>query len=209
MSPPTVNAYYSPSNNEIGFPAGRMQPPFYHPSYDLAANYGGIGATIGHETSHGFDDQGRKYDADGNLRDWWTADDAIRFGELAARIEQQYSAYTVLDGLHVIGKQTLGEDIADNSGVAIAYQALQLALKGKSREKIDGFTPEQRFFLGWAQARRSISRDQALRLQVQTDVHSPSEFRVNGPLSNMPEFAAAFGCKAGDPMVRPNPIRIW
>jgi len=202
MTPPTVNAYYSAANNEIAFPAGRLQPPFFHPSFDLAANYGGIGATIGHEISHGFDDQGRKYDAQGNLRDWWTADDATRFGELAARIERQYSAYTVLDGLALNGKQTLGENIADLGGVSIAYEALQLALQGKPREIIDGFTPEQRFFLGWAQARRQTWRDQALRLQVQTGVHSPGEFRVNGPLSNMPEFAAAWGCKDGDRMVR-------
>lgn len=212
MTPPTVNAYYSAANNEIAFPAGRLQPPFFHPTFDLAANYGGIGATIGHEVSHGFDDQGRKYDADGNLRDWWTADDAARFGELAARIERQYSEYSVLDGsLHLNGKQTLGENIADIGGVAIAFEALQLALKDKPRELIDGFTPEQRFFLGWAQARRTAFRDQALRLQVQTGVHSPGEFRVNGPLSNMVEFAAAFGCKLGDRMVRPPAERngIW
>lgn len=212
MTPPTVNAYYSAANNEIAFPAGRLQPPFFHPSFDVAANYGGIGATIGHEVSHGFDDQGRKYDAEGNLRDWWTADDAKRFGELAARIERQYSAYAVLDSsLHLNGKQTLGENIADVGGVAIAYEALQLALEGRPRTLIDGFTPEQRFFLGWAQARRQSWRDQALRLQVQTGVHSPGEFRVNGPLANMPEFAAAFGCKRGDAMVRDPADRnaIW
>jgi putative endopeptidase len=209
MTPPTVNAYYSAQNNEIGFPAGRLQPPFFHPSYDLGANYGGIGATIGHEVSHGFDDQGRKFDADGNLRDWWTADDATRFGELAGQIERQYTAYTVLDGLPLNGKQTLGENIADNAGVSIAYEALQLALQGKPRTTVDGFTPEQRFFLGWAQARRTNFRDAALRLQVQTGVHSPGEFRVNGPLSNMPEFAAAFGCKKGEAMVRDQPAKIW
>jgi putative endopeptidase len=211
MTPPTVNAYYSPPNNEIAFPAGRLQPPFFHPSFDIAANYGGIGATIGHEVSHGFDDQGRKYDADGNLRDWWTADDAARFGELAARIERQYSDYTVLDSLRLNGRQTLGENIADNAGVSIAFEALQLALKDKPRTLIDGFTPEQRFFLGWAQARRQSWREQALRLQVRTGVHSPGEFRVNGPLSNMPEFAAAFGCKLGDRMVRDPAVRttIW
>ena len=211
MTPPTVNAYYSAANNEIGFPAGRMQPPFFHPSFDLGANYGGIGATIGHEVSHGFDDQGRKYDAVGNLRDWWSPDDAARFGDLAARMDAQYSAYTVLDGLHLNGKQTMGENIADNAGVSIAYEALQLALAGKPRTLIDGFTPEQRFFLGWAQARRQTWRDQALRLTIATGVHSPGEFRVNGPLSNMPEFAAAFGCKPGDAMVRDatSRVRIW
>jgi putative endopeptidase len=204
-----VNAYYSAQNNEIAFPAGRLQPPFFHPSFDIGANYGGIAATIGHETSHGFDDQGRKYDADGNLRDWWTADDAARFGELASQLEQQYSSYTALDGLNLNGKLTLGENIADNAGVSIAYEALQLALQGKSRALVDGYTPEQRFFLGWAQARRQMWRDQALRLTIQTGVHSPGEFRVNGPLSNMAEFAAAFGCKPGDPMVRANPVKIW
>ena len=209
MTPPTVNAYYSAQNNEIGFPAGRLQPPFFHPSYDLGANYGGIAATIGHEVSHGFDDQGRKYDSEGNLRDWWTADDATRFGELAGQLERQYTSYTVLDGLSLNGKQTLGENIADNAGVSIAYEALQIALQGKPRQVIDGFTPEQRFFLGWAQARRQTWRDQALRLTIQTGVHSPGEFRVNGPLSNMPEFAAAFGCKAGDAMVRASLIKIW
>jgi putative endopeptidase len=209
MTPPTVNAYYSAANNEIGFPAGRVQPPFFHPSYDPGSNYGGIGATIGHEISHGFDDSGRRYDSEGNLRDWWTADDATRFGQLAGEIERQYSGYTVLDSLHLNGRQTLGENIADVAGVSIAYEALQLALEGEPRTVIDGFTPEQRFFLGWAQARRTIFRDAQLRLQVQTGVHSPGEFRVNGPLSNMPEFAKAFGCKAGDPMVRPNPTKIW
>jgi putative endopeptidase len=209
MSPPTVNAYYSAANNEIGFPAGRVQPPFFHPSFDPGSNYGGIGATIGHEISHGFDDSGRKYDSQGNLRDWWTADDATKFGQLAGEIERQYTAYTVLDGLHLVGAQTLGENIADNAGVSIAYEALQLALEGKPRTLIDGFTPEQRFFLGWAQARRTTFRDAALRLQVQTGVHSPGEFRVNGPLSNMPEFAKAFACKAGDPMVRAQPTKIW
>ena len=209
MTPPTVNAYYSAQNNEIAFPAGRLQAPFFHPTFDLGANYGGIAATIGHEASHGFDDQGRKYDAIGNLRDWWTADDATRFGELAGQLERQYTSYTVLDGLNLNGKQTLGENIADNAGVSIAYEALQIALQGKPRQVIDGFTAEQRFFLGWAQARRQTWRDQSLRLTIATGVHSPGEFRVNGPLSNMAEFAAAFGCKAGDGMVRANPVKIW
>jgi putative endopeptidase len=211
MTVPTVNAYYSANSNEIVFPAGRLQPPFFHASYDIGANYGGIGATIGHEVSHGFDDQGRKFDAEGNLRDWWTADDAARFGELAGRVERQYAAYTVLDGLHLNAKQTMGENIADVAGVAIAFQAMQRALQGRPRELIDGYTPEQRFFLAYAQARRQVWRDPALRIQVQTGVHSPGEFRVNGPLANMPEFAATWGCKPGDPMVRPEGerVRIW
>ncbi|HEX2187677.1 MAG TPA: M13 family metallopeptidase [Longimicrobiaceae bacterium] len=211
MTVPTVNAYYSPSSNEIVFPAGRLQPPFFHASYDIGANYGGIGGTIGHEISHGFDDQGRKYDAQGNLRDWWTEDDARRFGELAARVEAQYGAYTVLDSLRLNAKQTMGENIADVAGVAIAFHAMQRELEGKPRVLVDGFTPEQRFFLAYAQARKQLWRDPALRLQVQTGVHSPGEFRVNGPLSNMPEFAEAWGCKAGDAMVRPEEVRakIW
>lgn len=211
MTPPTVNAYFAPNLNEIAFPAGRLQPPFFHPSYDLGANYGGIGGTIGHEMSHSFDDQGRQYDAKGNLTDWWTADDAKNYTARAKVVEDQYSAYTVLDSLHVNGKLTLGENLADVVGVSVAYDALERALQGKPRTLIDGFTPEQRFFLAYAQARRGNARDEALRLQIQTDPHSPGQFRVNGPLSNMPQFAKAFGCKEGDPMVRSASTRasIW
>ena len=211
MTPPTVNAYFAPQLNEIVFPAGRLQPPFFHPTYDDGANYGGIGGTIGHEMSHGFDDEGRQYDGTGNLTDWWTATDASNYTARAKVVEDQYSSYVVLDSLHVNGKLTLGENLADVVGVSVAYDALQKALAGKPRTKIDGFTPEQRFFLAYAQARRSNSRPEQLRLQVQTDPHSPGPFRVNGPLSNMPEFAKAFGCKPGDPMVRADNIRarIW
>ena len=211
MTPPTVNAYFAPQLNEIVFPAGRLQPPFFHPTYDEGANYGGIGGTIGHEMSHGFDDEGRQYDGTGNLTDWWTATDATNYTARAKVVEDQYSSYVVLDSLHVNGKLTLGENLADVVGVSVAYDALQKALAGKPRTKIDGFTPEQRFFLAYAQARRSNSRPEQLRLQVQTDPHSPGPFRVNGPLSNMPEFAKAFGCKPGDPMVRADNIRarIW
>ena len=211
MTPPTVNAYFAPQLNEIAFPAGRLQPPFFHPSYDEGANYGGVGGTIGHELSHGFDDQGRQYDSKGNLTDWWTEQDAKGYLDRAKVVEDQYNAYTVLDSLHVNGKLTLGENLADVVGVSAAYDALQRALAGKPRPLIDGFTPEQRFFLAYAQARRTNARDQALRLQIQTDPHSPGQFRVNGPLSNMPEFAKAFGCKEGDPMVRPasGRARIW
>jgi putative endopeptidase len=206
-----VNAYFAPPLNEIAFPAGRLQPPFFHATYDDGANYGGIGGTIGHEMSHGFDDEGRQYDAKGNLTDWWTASDAKNYTERAKVVEDQYSAYTVLDSLHVNGKLTLGENLADVVGVSVAYDALEKALGNKPRTKIDGFTPEQRFFLAYAQARRSNSRDEALRLQIQTDPHSPGQFRVNGPLSNMPEFAKTFGCKEGDPMVRSASMRarIW
>jgi putative endopeptidase len=211
MTPPTVNAYFLPQLNEIAFPAGRLQPPFFHPSYDEGANYGGVGGTIGHELSHGFDDQGRQYDSKGNLVDWWTEQDAKGYLDRAKVVEEQYNAYTVLDSLHVNGKLTLGENLADVVGVSVAYDALQRALAGKPRTLIDGFTPEQRFFLAYAQARRGNARDEALRLQIQTDPHSPGRFRVNGPLSNMPEFARAFACKEGDPMVRSASIRarIW
>ena len=211
MTPPTVNAYYSPSLNEIVFPAGRLQPPFFHPSYDDAANYGGIGGTIGHEMSHGFDDQGRQYDAEGNLRDWWTAEDARRYSERAQVVERQYGDYVVIDTLRLNGKLTLGENLADVVGVSLGYEALERALAGKPRPVIDGFTPEQRYFLAYAQARLSVLRPEASRMMRATDPHSPGVFRVNGPLSNMPEFARAFGCKPGDPMVRPDSLRarIW
>jgi predicted metalloendopeptidase len=211
MTAPTVNAYYNPPLNEIVFPAGRLQAPFFSVAFDDAANYGGVGATIGHEMSHGFDDSGRQYDAVGNLRDWWTAEDAKRYNERAKVVEDQYGAYVAVDTLRVNGKLTLGENLADIVGVSVAYDALQRELAGKSRAPIDGFTPEQRFFLGWAQARLSELRPEAARVQVATDPHSPSRFRVNGPLANMPEFARAFGCKEGDPMVRPATQRahIW
>ena len=211
MTAPTVNAYYSPPLNEIVFPAGRLQAPFFSVSFDDAANYGGVGATIGHEMSHGFDDSGRQYDAKGNLRDWWTPEDARRYNERAKVVEEQYGAYVAIDTLRVNGKLTLGENLADIVGVSVAYDALQRELRGKPRQPIDGFTPEQRFFLGWAQARLSVLRPEAARMQVATDPHSPGRFRVNGPLANMPEFAQAFGCREGDPMVRPaaQRVHIW
>lgn len=211
MTPPTVNAYYNPQLNEVVFPAGRLQAPFFHPSYDEGANYGGIGGTIGHEMSHGFDDEGRQFDAQGNLRDWWTAEDTKRYTERATVVEKQYDAYTVLDSVHVNGKLTLGENLADVVGVSVAFDALELALAGTPRPLIDGFTPEQRFFLAYAQARRANVRPEQARLAIQTDPHSPGEYRVNGPLANMPQFAKAFGCKADDGMVRPDNLRanIW
>lgn len=211
MTVPTVNAYYSPTLNEIVFPGGRLQPPFFHVSYDDPANYGGVGGTIGHEMSHGFDDSGRQFDAQGNLRDWWTAEDAARYRERASIVERQYSAYEAADSLFVNGKLTLGENLADVVGVSIGYEAMQRAMKGKPRKIVNGFTPEQRYFLAYAQARRANIRPEQLRVMIQTDPHSPGKFRINGPLSNMPEFAKAFGCKEGDPMVRPDSIRarIW
>ena len=211
MTAPTVNAYYSASLNEIAFPAGRLQPPFFSATYDDPANYGGIGATIGHELSHGFDDSGRKYDAVGNVRDWWTPQDARRYGERAGVVERQYGAYVAIDTLRLNGKLTLGENIADVVGVSIAYEAMQRAMRDKPRETIGGFTPEQRFFLAYARARLTVLRPEATRMMLATDPHSPGRFRVNGPLSNMPEFAQAFGCKPGDAMVRPvgDRARIW
>ena len=212
MTPPTVNAYYNPSWNEIVFPAGVLQFPFFNPKADDAVNYGAMGAVIGHEMSHGFDDQGRQYDAKGNLRDWWQPSDAAKYKVEAQKVVDQFNAYTVVDSVtRVNGQLTLGENIADLGGLTIAYAAMQKAYEGKSKAAIDGFTPEQRFFLGWAQAWRSLERDEAARTQVQTDPHSPGIWRVNGPLSNMPEFKAAFGCKEGDKMVRPAAQRaqIW
>ena len=211
MSPPTVNAYFSPGRNEIVFPAGYLQPPFFDPQGDDAPNYGGIGTSIGHEMTHGFDDSGRQYDGQGNLVDWWSPESAEKFKARAAGIVQQFSAYTVLDGLHLNGALTQGENIADLGGVRIAYAALQKALEGQPRPKIDGFTPEQRFFISWAAKWRRNIRPEALRLQVNVDPHSPGEFRANGPLSNLDEFAEAFGIPEGAPMRRPaaDRITIW
>ncbi|MBC5775365.1 M13 family metallopeptidase [Pontibacter sp. KCTC 32443] len=211
MSPPTVNAYYNPSMNEIVFPAGILQPPFFDPKADDAVNYGGMGAVIGHELTHGFDDQGAKYDFAGNLKDWWTKEDLEKFNARAAMVDQQYSAYTVLDNLHVNGKLTMGENIADIGGLNIAYTALQKALQKKNPGLIAGFTPEQRFFLAWAQIWRVNMRDEAQNQQILTDPHSPGRFRTNGPVSNMPQFYEAFECKQGDNMFRAqdNRVKIW
>ncbi|HTE06739.1 MAG TPA: M13 family metallopeptidase [Planctomycetota bacterium] len=212
MSPPTVNAYYNPALNEIVFPAGILQPPYFSEDVDDAVNYGAMGAVIGHEMTHGFDDQGSQYDAQGNLRDWWTAKDREEFERRAGVVEHQFSDYVAIDDLHVNGKLTLGENIADLGGLTIAYHAYVKSQEGKpAAAAIDGFTPQQRFFLAWAQAWRNNIRPEALRLQVNTNPHSPGRFRGLGPLSNMPEFAAAFGCKAGDAMVVPEDKRaqIW
>jgi putative endopeptidase len=203
MTPPTVNAYYDPSMNEIVFPAGILQPPFFDPNADDAVNYGGIGAVIGHEMTHGFDDQGAQYDAKGNLRQWFTDADLKKFQARTKVVADQFDSYTVLDSMHVNGKLTLGENIADLGGLTVAYAAFEKSLEGKPRPaNIDGFTPEQRFFLAWAQVWRSNTRPELMRLRVNTNPHSPEIWRTNGPLSNMPEFAKAWGCKAGDSMVR-------
>src|SRR2546423_76667 len=213
MTAPTVNASYSPTFNDITFPAGILQAPFFDPAADDAVNYGGMGAVIGHEMTHGFDDQGRQFDAQGNLRDWWTSDDAQRFKDRAARVVAQFAAYSVVDSTtHVNGRLTLGEDIADLGGLKVAYAAFQQSLSGKPRPAaIDGFTPEQRFFLAWAQIWRAKATDQYLRNQVVVDPHAPANWRGMGPLSNLKEFAEAFGCKTGDAMVRPDSVKatIW
>jgi len=209
MTPPTVNAYYNPLVNEIVFPAGIMQPPNFDPRADDAYNYGGMGMVIGHEMTHGFDDQGRKFDAKGNLTEWWTADDAKRFKERADKIAAQYDGYVAVDTLHVNGKLTLGENIADLGGLTIAYWAYERSLQGKPRTLVDGLTPEQRFFMGFGQAWRRKIRPETERLRTLTDPHSPARWRVNGPLSNFPEFAKAWGCKGGDFEVRADQVTIW
>ncbi|WP_241499069.1 M13 family metallopeptidase [Rufibacter ruber] len=211
MTPPTVNAYYNPSMNEIVFPAGILQPPFFDPKADDAVNYGGMGAVIGHELTHGFDDQGSQYDPQGNLRDWWTAEDKAKFKSRTDLVDRQYSAFQPVDSVFVNGKLTMGENIADIGGLNIAFTALQKAIANKNIGKIDGFTPEQRFFLAWAQIWRTNATEKFLRQQVLTDPHSPASFRINGPLSNMPQFYKAFGCGPGNKMYRPEAerVNIW
>src|SRR5438477_1697323 len=214
MTPPTVNAYYNSNMNEIVFPAGILQPPFFYANADDAVNYGAIGAVIGHEMTHGFDDEGRQFDAKGNLRDWWTPKSAEEFEKRSAAIVQQYNEYEPLPGLHVNGELTQGENIADIGGVKLAYAALQKALDKHPEErnkKIDGFTPEQRFFLSFAAIWRSKIRDEDQKLRLTTDPHSPAQFRVNGPLTNMPEFQKAFNVPDGAAMVRPpdKRVNIW
>ncbi len=212
MTPPTINAYYNPVENGIVFPAGILQPPFFDADADDAVNYGGIGTVIGHEMTHGFDDQGRQYDARGNLKDWWTPASIEAFKKRAAVIIAQFNSYTVLDGaLHVNGTLTQGENIADLGGVKIAYAALQRALAGQPRAKIDGFTPEQRFFLSYANIWREVRRPEYRRNLIITDPHSPAEWRVRGPLSNLEEFWKAFDVKEGDKMRRSGEqiVTIW
>jgi len=214
MTPPTVNAYYNSNMNEIVFPAGVLQPPFFYANADDAVNYGAIGAVIGHEMTHGFDDQGRQFDAAGNLRDWWTPKSAAEFKKRSGAIVQQYNEYEPLPGMHVNGELTQGENIADIGGVKLAYAALQKALDKHPEErtkKIDGFTPEQRFFMSFAAIWRSKIRDEDQKLRLTTDPHSPAQFRVNGPLANMPEFQKAFIVPDASPMVRPadKRVNIW
>ena len=209
MTPPTVNAYYDPQMNSINFPAGILQPPLFDPRMDDAPNYGNTGATIGHELTHAFDDEGRQFDAQGNLRDWWTKQDATAFKQRAQCIVDQYSQYTVVDDVRINGRLTLGEDVADLGGTILAYAAWKAATAGQRLEARDGFTPEQRFFIGMAQWACGNERPERLRLQALSDPHSPARHRVNGVLANMPEFARAFACKPGQPMVRARPCRVW
>jgi endothelin-converting enzyme/putative endopeptidase len=209
MTPPTVNANYSAAMNNINFPAGILQPPFYSPKASDAVNYGGIGVVIGHELTHGFDDQGRKFDGEGNLRDWWTAEDAKGFEARADCIANEYSGFSPVADVKLNGKLTLGENAADNGGIHLAYMALMDSLANRVLEKKDGFTPQQQFFLGFAQVWCENSTEESSRVRAATDPHSPGQFRTNGTLQNMPEFGEAFACKLGDPMVSADPCRVW
>ena len=211
MTPPTVNAYANPTYNEVVFPAGILQFPFFDKDADDAINYGAIGMVIGHEMTHLFDDQGRQYDAEGNLRDWWTKTDADKFKAKAQVVVNQYNGYTVLDNLHLNGRLTLGENLADLGGITLAYEAFKLTDEGKSTKKIDGFTPDQRFFLGYAQVWREKVRPEAERTGVQVDPHSPGKYRVNGPLSNFEPFYKAFDVKPGQKLYKPQTAmaKVW
>jgi putative endopeptidase len=208
MTPPTVNAFYSPQSNSINFPAGILQMPFFDPRRDVAVNFGAAGMVIGHEMTHGFDDQGRKYDGDGNVRDWWTPKDGAEFEKRVACVADEYSNFTAVDDVKLNGRLTLGENTADNGGIRVALMALQDILKGKE-QILDGFTPEQRFFLGFAQIWCENSTPQSERQQALTNPHSPGRYRVDGTLQNMPEFQKAFSCKATQPMVSANACRVW
>ena len=213
MTPPTVNAYYSPPFNEIVFPAGILQRPFFDPKLDDAVNFGGIGLVIGHELTHGFDDQGRKYDPRGNLHDWWTEQDGKEFEKRASCVADEYSSFVAVDDIKLNGRLTLGENTADNGGARIALAALEHMIAddktGKEGQKIDGYTPEQRFFLGFGRVWCEKRRPEVARMRVLTDPHSPGKYRVDGVVQNMPEFQKAWGCKAGQPMVAENACHVW
>jgi putative endopeptidase len=209
MTPPTVNAYYNPQENNINFPAGILQPPFFDTKMDDAVNYGAVGMVVGHELTHGFDDQGRQFDAEGNLKDWWTPEDAKEFEKRAQCFIDEYSSFVATGTVHLNGKLTLGENTADNGGMRLAFMALMDSLKDKPQPKIDGFTPEQRFFLGFGQIWCSNQRPEASALRATVDPHSPGRYRVNGVVGNMPEFQKAFACKVTQPMVRHPACRVW
>ena len=209
MTPPTVNAYYNPQMNDINFPAGVLEPPLYDIKLDDAPNYGNTGSTIGHELTHGFDDEGRQFDAKGNLRDWWTPQDAENFTKRAQCVVDQYAQYTVIDDIKINSKLTEGEDVADLGGTILAWAAWKAAEQGKQLENRDGFTPDQRFFIGLAQWACENQRPENQRVNAITDPHSPGKYRINGVVVNMPEFQQAFSCKAGQPMVKENRCRVW
>jgi putative endopeptidase len=209
MTPPTVNAYYNPQMNDVNFPAGVLQPPLYDPKLDDAPNYGNTGSTIGHELTHGFDDEGRQFDADGNLKDWWTKEDAARFEERVQCVLDQYAQYTVVDDIKINSKLTSGEDVADLGGTLLAYIAWREATAAQRLAAVDGFTPDQRFFVGFAQWACENDRPENLRASAITDPHSPGKYRINGIVANLPEFQQAFSCKAGQPMVRAKPCKVW
>ena len=213
MTPPTVNAYYASNYNEIVFPAGILQPPFFDPKLDDAVNFGGIGLVIGHELTHGFDDQGRKFDPEGNFHDWWTPEDGKEFEKRASCVADEYSNFVAVDDLKLNGRLTLGENTADNGGARIALAALEHMIaddkSGKEGQKIDGYTPEQRFFLGFGRVWCEKRRPEVARMRVLTDPHSPGKYRVDGVVQNMPEFQKAWGCKAGQPMVAENACHVW
>jgi putative endopeptidase len=209
MTPPTVNAYYDAQLNDINFPAGILQPPLFDPDSDDAPNYGDTGGTIGHELTHGFDDEGRKFDAQGNLRDWWTPEDARQFEQRASCISDQYSHYTAVDRIKINGKLTLGEDVADLGGLILAYMAWQDQTGGRNQDSIEGFTPEQRFFIGYGQSWCTNTTEEARRLRATADQHSPEQYRTNGVVANMPEFQQAFHCKPESPMAKKDRCRVW
>ena len=210
MTPTTVDAYYNPNFNEIVFPAAILQPPFFDVEADDATLYGGIGTIIGHELTHGFDDEGRQFDAEGNLKDWWTPADEKNYNVRAAVVEKQFDNYVAIDTMHINGKLTLGENIADLGGVKIAYLAFKKSMEGKPRpQPIDGFTAEQRFFLAFAQAWKRLTRPESVKLMLASDPHSPPRYRVMGPLSNLLEFGEAFGCTSGKMMNESQRAEIW
>jgi endothelin-converting enzyme/putative endopeptidase len=209
MPAPTVNAYYNPQMNDINFPAGVLQPPLYDPKLDDAPNYGDTGSTIGHELTHGFDDEGSKFDARGNLRDWWSKQDGTEFNRRTSCVADQYAQYTVVDNIKINSRLTLGEDVADLGGTILAYKAWQAATQGQKLEGRDGLTPAQRYFVGFAQWACSNERPENLRLRAMTDEHSPAEYRINGVVVNMPQFQEAFHCKANAPLVRKDRCVVW
>jgi putative endopeptidase len=212
MSPPTVNAYYDPQQNNVNFPAGYFQPPFFSDKEDETANYGDMGSTIGHELTHGFDDEGRQFDKEGNLKDWWSKDDEAKFKQKAQCMVDQYDAIEAVPGVHLNGKLTLGENLADLGGLWLAWIAWQDKAEAGHLDmaaKTDGYTPEQRFWIAYAQQWCTQTRPEQLRSQAQTDPHAPDEYRTNSVLQDLPEFAKSFNCKAGEKMVSAKPCRVW